>query len=99
MVVTEIWAAVALGGRWSFTVCKPGLGIVTRVGVGGLKGGREGKGGAEPSSTGGRRKEEGAGYGGRGLDSEGAQRVFVSERFSRNGFIFFLKQTMQGGGF
>lgn len=34
--VAEIWAAVALGGCWSFTVCQPGLGIVTRVSVGGL---------------------------------------------------------------
>ena len=41
--VAEIWAAVALGWRWSFTVCQPGLGIVTRVSMGGLKGGREGR--------------------------------------------------------
>lgn len=34
--VAEIWPAVALGGCWSFTVCQPGLGIVTRVSVGGL---------------------------------------------------------------
>lgn len=41
VAVTEIWAAVALGWRWSFTVCQPGLGIVTRVSMGRLKGGRE----------------------------------------------------------
>lgn len=43
--VAQIWAAVALGGCWSFTVCQPGLIIVTRVSVGGLKGGerKEGK--------------------------------------------------------
>lgn len=39
--VAEIWAAVALGWRWSFTVSQPGLGIVTRVSMGGLKGGRK----------------------------------------------------------
>lgn len=60
--VTEIWAAVALGWRWSFTVRQPGLGIVTRVSKGGLKGGREGtkegrkggggRGGGEQSSIG-----------------------------------------------
>ena len=41
--VTVIRAGLALGWRWSFTVCQPGLGIVTRVSVGGL--GREGGGG------------------------------------------------------
>lgn len=40
--VAELWAAVALGWRWSFTVSQPGLGIVTRMGMGGLKGGRRG---------------------------------------------------------
>lgn len=40
--VAELWAAVALGWRWSFTVSQPGLGIVTRMGMGGLKGGRKG---------------------------------------------------------
>lgn len=39
--VAELWAAVALGWRWSFTVSQPGLGIVTRMGMGGLKGGRK----------------------------------------------------------
>ena len=43
VAVTVIWAAVALGWRRSFTVCQPGLGIVTRVSVGGLKGGKEGR--------------------------------------------------------
>lgn len=42
VAVTEIWAAVALGWRRSFTVSQPGLGIVARVSEGGLKGGREG---------------------------------------------------------
>lgn len=37
--VADIRAAVALGGCWSFTVCQPGLGIVTRVSVGGLNDG------------------------------------------------------------
>lgn len=58
VAVTEIWAAVALGWRWSFTVCQPGLGIVTRVSMGGLKGGREGRkeGGKEGGREGRRRR-------------------------------------------
>lgn len=40
--VADIRAAVALGGCWSFTVCQPGLGIVTRVSVGGLNDGNDG---------------------------------------------------------
>lgn len=31
-----LWAGLALGWSWSFTVCQPGLGIVTRLGLGGL---------------------------------------------------------------
>lgn len=79
VVLTHIWAAVALGWRWSFTVCKPGLGIVTRVGVGGLKGG--GKGGAEEKQTqGGRGGGEGGGRGrgrGRGVGGGGATKCVV----------------------
>lgn len=55
--MAEIWAAVALGWRWSFTVCQPGLGIVTRVSMGGLKGGREGrKGGGKGEQSSGRER-------------------------------------------
>lgn len=69
--MAEIWAAVALGWRWSFTVYQPGLGIVTRVSMGGLKGrkGREqgrmegrkggGGGGGEQGSKGEKRMKEG----------------------------------------
>lgn len=31
-----LWAGLALGWSWSFTVCQPGLGIATRLGLGGL---------------------------------------------------------------
>lgn len=31
-----LWAGLALGWCWSFTVCQPGLGIATRLGLGGL---------------------------------------------------------------
>lgn len=72
VAVTEIWAAVALGWRWSFTVCQPGLGIVTRVSMGRLKGGREGrKGGGEQSSVGKKQMKEGVWGGGVGaLDGQ-----------------------------
>lgn len=79
VAVTEIWAAVALGWRWSFTVCQPGLGIVTRVSMGRLKGGREArkgskegrKGGGEQSSIGKKQMKEGVWGGGVGaLDGQ-----------------------------
>lgn len=67
VAVTEIWAALALGWRWSFTVCQPGLGIVTQVSMGGLKereqGRKEGGGGegeGEQSSIGEKQSREGA---------------------------------------
>lgn len=41
VVVTQVWAALALGRCRTFTVCQPGLGIVTGVSVRGLEGGRE----------------------------------------------------------
>lgn len=44
VVVTQVWAALALGRCRTFTVCQPGLGIVTGVSVRGLEGGREGEG-------------------------------------------------------
>ena len=64
--VAEIWAAVALGWRWSFTVCQPGLGIVTRVSMGGLKGGREGRkeGRVEEEESKAAEESEGRGEGG-----------------------------------
>lgn len=83
--MTEVWAAVALGWRWSFTVCKPGLGIVTRVSEGGLKGRREGKEGAEPSSVGGK--------GGSGLWRRrfgGQRRVLLCKSSSAEMVIIFF---------
>lgn len=76
--MAELWAAVALGWRWSFTVSQPGLGIVTRMGMRGLKGGRKGgkgwkiigKGGGsrrEKQMQGGEEGREGVLQGGGGL--------------------------------
>lgn len=31
-----LWAGLAFGWSWSFTVCQPGLCIATRLGLGGL---------------------------------------------------------------
>lgn len=100
-VVAEIWAAVALGWRWSFTVCQPGLGIVTRVSMGGLKGGREGseegreEGGQEGRKEGWRRErakqqKTEADKGGRGLwEEEGGQGGAAQCIFVSEQRIFF----------
>lgn len=34
--VAVLWAGLALGWSWSFTVCQPGLGIAPRLRLGGL---------------------------------------------------------------
>lgn len=85
VAVTEIWAALALGWRWSFTVCQPGLGIVAQVSMGGLKEREQGnkEGGGEQSSVGEKQSREG------GVERRAAPRVWDS-MFVR--FVVLLHQ-------
>lgn len=41
--VAVLWAGLALGWSWSFTVCQPGLGIAPRLTLGGLGNEQAGK--------------------------------------------------------
>ena len=49
--VAVLWAGLALGWSWSFTVCQPGLGIAPRVRLGGLGNKQEGGGGKQGESS------------------------------------------------